>query len=165
MHHLRWIIRKHQTHPNWGTFYKINGPHSLRNVNVLTDKERLRKCAKSKRKTEIWGRNAVLEGTHARKEHCCNGITETSGKTEIQAVVYLQILLSTWKVKFPKFDNCTVVVRKWPPFTFYFLGNTKGRFNGQRDTIVNLLTLKRFQKNNKQEQSQYGLTSQHICSL
>lgn len=120
MHHLRWIIRKHQTHPNWGTFYKINGPHSLRNVNVLTDKERLRKCAKSKRKTEIWGRNAVLEGTHARKEHCCNGITETSGKTEIQAVVYLQILLSTWKVKFPKFDNCTVVVRKWPHFTFYF---------------------------------------------
>ena len=80
--HLRWVIRKHQTHPNWRTFYKINGPYSLRKVNVLTDKERLRKCAKWKRKKEIWCRNAILEGTRASKEHGCSGTTGTSGKTE-----------------------------------------------------------------------------------
>lgn len=69
------------------------------------------------------------------------------------------------KLNFHNLITALLLVRKWPHFTFYFLGNTKGRFNGPRDTIVNLLTLKRFQKNNKQEHSQYGLTSQHICSL
>ena len=125
--HLRWVIRKHQTHPNWRTFYKINGPYSLRKVNVLTDKERLRKCAKWKRKKEIWCRNAILEGTRASKEHGCSGTTGTSGKTEIQAMVYLKYSLSTWKVKCPKSDNCTVVSKKMASFYFWFFRKYKGK--------------------------------------
>ena len=118
-HYLRWTIRKHQTHPNWGTFYKINGPYSLKNVNVLIDKERLRKCAKWKRKKEIRCLNAVLEGARARKEHRCSGITETPGKLQYR-LWFTYRCSHHEKLHFQNLITALLLVRKWPYLTFSF---------------------------------------------
>lgn len=79
MNNLNLLIKKCQTKPNWETFYKINGLHSLK----CQDHGRqwiLRNCSRLKETKEIWQMQyVVLDGILDKTSKSVFSVKEKNG--------------------------------------------------------------------------------------